>query len=98
MGQQDLRDSLHVYPNTRVAKNIIIFVGDGMGVPTVMASRLYQGQKEGRTGEDSMLSFEKFPYTALSKVYEISETKKISFFIKKKLTLSVLFFFFLFSV
>lgn len=68
MGQQDLKDSLYIQPNNRIAKNVIIFVGDGMGVSTVMASRLYQGQKEGRTGEDSQLSFEKFPYTALAKV------------------------------
>lgn len=68
MGQQDLKDSLYIFPNTRVAKNVIIFVGDGMGVSTVMASRIYQGQMEGRAGEDSQLSFEKFPYSALSKV------------------------------
>ncbi|XP_054712959.1 alkaline phosphatase, tissue-nonspecific isozyme-like [Uloborus diversus] len=72
MGQEDLQDSLRVVPNTRIAKNLIIFVGDGMGVSTVMASRLYQGQREGRVGEDSQLSFEKFPYLALSKTYSVS--------------------------
>ncbi|XP_071040594.1 alkaline phosphatase, tissue-nonspecific isozyme [Parasteatoda tepidariorum] len=72
MGQADLQDSLRIYPNMRVAKNIIIFVGDGMGVSTVMASRVFQGQKEDRPGEDSQLSFEKFPYVALSKTYSVS--------------------------
>ncbi|KAG8182044.1 hypothetical protein JTE90_013974 [Oedothorax gibbosus] len=72
MGQADLQDSLRLVPNTRVAKNLIIFVGDGMGLSNVMASRVYLGQSEGRPGEDSQLSFEKFPYTAFSKTYSVS--------------------------
>ncbi|GBN55209.1 Alkaline phosphatase, tissue-nonspecific isozyme [Araneus ventricosus] len=72
MGQEDLQDSLRVVPNTRIAKNLIIFVGDGMGLSNVMAARVFQGQNEGRPGEDSQLSFEKFPYVALSKTYSVS--------------------------
>ena len=30
--------------NTKKAKNVIIFVGDGMGVQTHTASRIYKGQ------------------------------------------------------
>ncbi|XP_069992204.1 alkaline phosphatase, tissue-nonspecific isozyme-like [Penaeus vannamei] len=50
------------------AKNVILFVGDGMGVATVTAGRILKGQKEGQSGEEYRLSFEKFPYVALAKV------------------------------
>lgn len=49
--------------NTKVAKNVIFFLGDGMGISTQMASRMFKG------GEEVELSFEKFPYSGLSKTY-----------------------------
>lgn len=55
-------------PPTR-AKNVILFIGDGMGISTVTAARIYEGQKRGETGEENLLSFEKFPQTALIKTY-----------------------------
>ena len=33
-----------VVKNEKVAKNIIIFVGDGMSIPTVAAARTFKGQ------------------------------------------------------
>lgn len=51
------------------AKNVIIFIGDGMGISTVTAGRIYAGQKQGIDGESYQLSFEKFPNVALSKTY-----------------------------
>lgn len=45
------------------AKNVILFVGDGMGVSTVTATRVYS---VGVAGE---LVVDKFPYTALSRTY-----------------------------
>lgn len=51
-----------------VAKNIIFFLGDGMSVPTIAASRIYLGQLNGKSGENSRLSFEELPYTGVSKV------------------------------
>lgn len=48
--------------NTKVAKNLIILVADGMSLPSQMATRMYKG------GEEKVLSFEKFPYVGLSKV------------------------------
>jgi len=51
------------------AKNVILFVGDGMGVSTVTAARILEGQLKGMTGEENMLSFDMFPYTAMSKTY-----------------------------
>ena len=55
-----------VRPNTKRAKNVIIFVGDGMGVSTVTAARILEGQQRGVDGEFNRLSFERFPYLALS--------------------------------
>ncbi len=53
----------------RRAKNVILFVGDGMGVSTVTAARILEGQLKGKPGEENRLSFENFPYLALSKTY-----------------------------
>ena len=55
--------------NTRHAKNVILFVGDGMGIATITAARILEGQLKGKTGEENRLSFDNFPYTALSKTY-----------------------------
>ncbi len=51
------------------AKNVILFVGDGMGVATVVAARIFAGQARGENGEENSLSFEQFPNVALSKTY-----------------------------
>jgi alkaline phosphatase len=51
------------------ARNIILFVGEGMGVSTVTAARILAGQDAGVTGEEGALSFEAFPATALAKTY-----------------------------
>ena len=39
-----------------------------MSIPTVTAARIYKGQKKGQTGEEENLTFDKFPYGALSRV------------------------------
>jgi alkaline phosphatase len=51
------------------AKNVILFIGDGMGISTITAARIYAGQKLGHTGEEYVLPFEKFPNVALVKTY-----------------------------
>src|SRR5262245_46791021 len=56
-------------PNTGRAKNIILFVGDGMGISTVTAARIFEGQQRGVDGESNVLAYEAFPYAALSKTY-----------------------------
>lgn len=53
----------------RRARNVILFVGDGMGISTVTAARIFEGQRQGQDGESHALSFEAFPYLALSKTY-----------------------------
>ena len=53
---------------TGKAKNVIMFLGDGLSVPTLAATRAYIGQKQGNPGEEVVLSFEEFPFTGVSKV------------------------------
>lgn len=48
----------------KVAKNLILFMGDGMSLSTVAATRAYI------SGEADSLSFEKFTHFGLSKVSE----------------------------
>ena len=55
------------------AKNVIIFIGDGMSLPTLTAARIYKAQKldnwKGNVkGEETLLHFEQFPHIGLSKV------------------------------
>ena len=51
------------------AKNVIVFVGDGMSLTTVAAARILQGQRQGNPGEENLLSWEHFPNTGFSKTY-----------------------------
>lgn len=53
------------------AKNIILFVGDGMGVSTVTAARILDGQQKGMPGEENSLSFGRFPFVGLAKTYNV---------------------------
>ncbi len=50
-------------------RNVILFVGDGMGISTVTAARILAGQLAGGSGEEHSLSFEGFPEVALVKTY-----------------------------
>lgn len=54
-----------------VAKNVILFLGDGMGPTTVTAGRILAGQMKGKRGEETTLSFDQFPYTGLSRTYNV---------------------------
>lgn len=54
---------------TPQAKNVILFVGDGMGISTLSAARILSGQRLGGNGEEAILSFERFAHTALVKTY-----------------------------
>lgn len=60
-------------PNRRRARNLILFVGDGMGITTVTAARILAGQQRGASGEENLLPFERFPYTALIKTYAVDQ-------------------------
>ncbi|MFK7993895.1 MAG: alkaline phosphatase [Granulosicoccus sp.] len=53
------------------AKNIILFVGDGMGISTVTAARILDGQNKGQLGEENSLSWGTMPFVGLSKTYNV---------------------------
>ncbi|PHR94043.1 MAG: alkaline phosphatase [Robiginitomaculum sp.] len=53
------------------AKNVILFIGDGMGISTITAARIFDGQSKGMSGEDNKLSFEEFPNLSLVKTYNL---------------------------
>ena len=50
-------------------KNIIVFIGDGMGVTTLTAGRIFVGQEKGKLGEEHDLSWDRFNHLALIKTY-----------------------------
>lgn len=59
--------------SSKSARNVILFIGDGMGVSTVTAARIYDGQSRGEPGEENLLSFEHFPNVALVKTYNSNQ-------------------------
>ncbi|XP_037940697.1 membrane-bound alkaline phosphatase-like [Teleopsis dalmanni] len=63
-----IRQQANQRPNRNIAKNVILFIGDGMGLATLAAARNLIG------GEEAFLSFEKFPYIGLSKTYAVDLT------------------------
>lgn len=67
LAEKELQDSLSYRWNTKKAKNVIVFVGDGMSPDTITASRIYNG------GETSYLAWEKFPHVGLLKTYNTNK-------------------------
>jgi alkaline phosphatase len=55
------------------ARNVILFIGDGMGVSTVTAARILEGQLRGGSGEEHQLAFERLPHVALMKTYNTNQ-------------------------
>jgi alkaline phosphatase len=51
------------------ARNVIVFIGDGMGLSTIAAARILEGQRRGAPGEEHRLAFEDLPHTALARTY-----------------------------
>ena len=68
-GRAELKDRLDLQPIMLRAKNVILFVGDGMSISTVTAARIFDGQSKGGLGEENVLPFERFPNLALVKTY-----------------------------
>ncbi|KAJ8687410.1 hypothetical protein QAD02_023204 [Eretmocerus hayati] len=70
-GQENLRRILSLRNNQNKAKNVIVFIGDGMGLSTITSGRIFKGQMKGYSGEEFKLTFEKFPSTGFSKTYNV---------------------------
>ncbi len=74
MARAVVQGRLKVAHRPQKAKNVVLLIGDGMGVPTVTAARIFDGQypddgSARRTGEENVLSFETLPHLALVKTY-----------------------------
>lgn len=70
-GQDHVNKRAQITQGKNTAKNVILFIGDGMSLTTVTAARILEGQMRGEHGEENQLSFEQFPATALSKTYAV---------------------------
>ncbi|GAB0092953.1 Alkaline phosphatase [Sergentomyia squamirostris] len=66
-GLDELKKALTVQTNTKRAKNVILFVGDGMGPNSVTAARIF------KHGEGGKLSWENFPHMGLLKTYSMDK-------------------------
>lgn len=72
-GRLALEQSKQLRARLGRTKNVILFVGDGMGITTITAARILEGQIRGESGEENSLSFERLPYLALSKTYSVNQ-------------------------
>jgi alkaline phosphatase len=70
-GRSSVAEAARFVKGERPARNVILFVGDGMGVSTVTAARILEGQRRGDTGEENQLAFDALPHVALSKTYNV---------------------------
>lgn len=68
-GQSTLQARKAIKENRKPAKNVILFVGDGLDPTTITAARIFDGQTRGEPGEENFLAFERFPHVAMSKTY-----------------------------
>lgn len=66
LATEELEEALKIKWNLGRAKNVILFIGDGMGPTTVTATRIYKG------GESYKLAYEQFPNVGLLKVRRFS--------------------------
>ncbi|EDV26294.1 Alkaline phosphatase, tissue-nonspecific isozyme [Trichoplax sp. H2] len=70
-GIKMLEEKLNYKPIKKAGNSVILFIGDGMSLTTVTAARIYQGQRDGKSGEEGQLSWEHYPHTGLAKTYNI---------------------------
>ncbi|XP_061717662.1 alkaline phosphatase isoform X1 [Cydia pomonella] len=67
LAHAELEEALNVKRNENRAKNVILFIGDGMGPNTITATRIYKG------GEGYRMAFEEFPHVGLLKTYSANK-------------------------
>jgi alkaline phosphatase len=69
MANAELQARLNVERREGRARNVILFIADGMNIATVSAARIYDGQTRGEPGEGSRLSFESMEASAFIRTY-----------------------------
>ena len=67
----DLQNSLSKFShlNMNRAKNILLFIGDGMNINTITATRVHASRNSSNCGEEYRLAMEKLPFSGFSKTY-----------------------------
>lgn len=70
-GRRELNEALQQTPITNKAKNVILFLGDGMGITANTAGRILKGQKKGHSGEEEALVWDRFSNIGLLKTYNL---------------------------
>ena len=57
--------------NTNKAKNVILFVGDGMSLSTVVAGRIHKAQRQNPAvpGEEDFTALDEMPHSGLMKTF-----------------------------
>jgi len=68
LAQMEMARRVEAVQRPQQARNIILFIADGMSIPTISAARIFEGERAG-DGEAHTLSFEAFPGTALVRTY-----------------------------
>lgn len=69
MAHDDIRKSLKNLPQFGIAKNVILFLGDGMGLSDITSTRFLLAERHKKNVEEIELSFETFPFHGLSKTH-----------------------------
>ena len=74
-GRAALAGRMAVVNRPKRARNVVLMIGDGMGISTITAARIFDGQNPGngqprRSGEENSLAFERLPNLALVKTYK----------------------------
>lgn len=72
-GLEDIKEAIKMKLNKRRAKNVVLFVGDGMGPNTITAARIHRFKEEG------FMVWEKFPHMGMLKTYCADKTVPDSF-------------------
>ena len=51
-----------------IGQNLVLVIGDGMSLSTVAGGRVYKGQRRGRDGASTTLSWDRFPHVGNTNV------------------------------
>lgn len=70
-GRREIKEALQQPRITNKAKNVILFLGDGMGITAMTAGRILKGQKKGYSGEEESLVWDRFSNMGLLKTYNL---------------------------
>jgi alkaline phosphatase len=68
-GEAELQARKSAADRPATARNVIIFIGDGMGVSTLTAARILVGEAAGVDGESFVTAMDRLDHTALVKTY-----------------------------